>query len=256
ADTRTLTWYESKIDNDAIKANNWKFQIAKLVATSPNVPPTYNIVWQSKATAPATTLSWKVQYALGWTADAPSDGVTVRITGNWQPCNLGESYDIDTDGYWTSSPNAGEQGWLNVGKIYYSYPGVQGIHIVVGVWNIKTASYDPIFVDKTTLPHGSSAQYQPHENTSWWLQGGDLTGQVFSQTQSPSTSFDFSVPSDPSTGTYEYSTSYLMASSPDQKWIMSKGPPPTYLTAPPPSAKFAALTLGGSPPVFVELDPG
>ncbi|KAM7192655.1 hypothetical protein V8F33_008266, partial [Rhypophila sp. PSN 637] len=256
ADTRTLTWYESKIDNDAIKANNWKFQIAKLVATSPNVPPTYNIVWQSKATAPATTLSWKVQYALGWTADAPSDGVTVRITGNWQPCNLGESYDIDTDGYWASSPTAGEQGWLNVGKIYYSYPGVQGIHIVVGVWNIKTASYDPIFVDKTTLPHGSSAQYQPHENTSWWLQGGDLTGQVFSQTQSPSTSFDFSVPSDPSTNTYEYSTSYLMASSPDQKWIMSKGPPPTYLTAPPPSAKFAALTLGGSPPVFVELDPG
>ncbi|KAK4446030.1 hypothetical protein QBC34DRAFT_305882 [Podospora aff. communis PSN243] len=255
ADTRTLTWYESEADNQAINANGWRFQIAKLVATSPSAQPAYNIIWQSAGTAPSTSISWKVKYALGWTATSPSDGVSVRITGNWQPCNLGESYDVNDGGYWKPSASSGQSDWLNVGKIDYSYPQVQGIHIVVGVLNANTGKYEPIFVDRTALPRGSSAQYQPQEHVSWWLQGGDMTGQVFSKTQSPSTSWNFNTPSDPRTDAYEYSTSYLMA-SPKPQWIVSPGGPPAAHIAPPPSAHLAALTLGGSPPLFVQLDPG
>jgi hypothetical protein len=255
ADTRTLTWYESEADNKAINANNWKLQIAKLVATSPSAQPVYNIIWQSVGTAPSTSISWKVKYALGWTATSPSDGVSVSISGNWQPCNLGESYDVNDGGYWKPSATTGQSDWLNVGNIDYSFPLVQGIHIVVGVLNTNTGKYDAIFVDRTALPRGSSAQYQPQENVSWWLQGGDMTGQVFSKTQSPSTSWNFSKASDPTTETYNYSTSYLMA-SPKPQWIISPGGPPAAHIAPPPSAHLAALTLGGSPPLFVQLDPG
>ena len=254
ADTRTLTWYENQDDSIAIKTNGWSFQIAQLVATSPTASPTYNIVWQSKGMAPSTTLSWKVQYALGWTADPPSEGITVHITGVWQPCNLGESYRVNDLGFWEPSTRSGQEGWLSAGPIDYSYPGVQGIHIVVGVWNLATAHYDPIFIDKTVLTKGSSGQYKPHEMVSWWLAGGNQTGQVFSSTQSNSTSWDFSIASDPASETYEYSTSYLMT-APQVQWVISKGAAPGHLTAPPPSAQLAALTLGGKPPVLIELDP-
>ena len=247
---RTLNWYESEADATSIIANNWNLQVAKSVATG-SAAPTYNIVWQSQAIAPSTQISWKVQYALAWTAVVPSEGVTVKIRGNWQKCDKGESYDINPLGYWQKSDSAGQAGWLNVGKIDYSYPGVLGIHIVVGVLNAQTGRYEPIFVDGATLPIGSSAKYQPQETVSWWLDGKDLTGQVFNSTKSRSTSYDFSNPSDPVTNTYEWSTSFVMIGG---KWTIAPGSPPQSLTAPPPSAALATLSLGGPPPVVLQLD--
>ncbi|KAK0726816.1 hypothetical protein B0T26DRAFT_636455, partial [Lasiosphaeria miniovina] len=182
ADTRTLNWYENRDDTAAIKANNWRIQIAKLVAISPSSTPTYNIVWQSKGVAPSTAISWKVQYALGWTVDPPDTGMTVQITGEWQPCNLDESYNVDENGFWVVSDRtkhpkqelAPLPDWLNVGYIDY----MSATSATRTPKSKASTFYEPIFIDPTTLPLGAAGQYKPHEMTSWWLGAGDLTGQV------------------------------------------------------------------------------
>ncbi|KAH8908530.1 hypothetical protein BR93DRAFT_489877 [Coniochaeta sp. PMI_546] len=253
ADTRTLNWFESDADNKSILDNGWNFQIAKSVATG-SAAPTYNLVWQSQALAPVTIISWKIQYALSWTAAVPSDGVKIKIQGQWQKCDKGQSFDIDSRGYWrpsTKPVSPSDASWLNVGNINYSYPGVLGLHIIVGVLNAQTGKYEAVFVDQATLPAGSSAKYQPQESVSWWLEASDLTGQVFNSTKSRSTTYDFTKESDPLTHAYEWSTSYVMQGG---VWTIAPGSPPQALTGPPPSAELAQLTLGGSPPVVLQLD--
>lgn len=250
---RTLNWYESADDSTAIISNGWNFQIAKSVATGTGTP-TYNLVWQSQALAPITTISWKVQYALSWTAAVPTAGVKVKIQGQWQKCDKGQSFDIDNNGYWQPSatkPDPTDAAWLKVGNINYSYPGVLGLHIVVGVFNAVTGKFEPIFVDEATLPAGSSGRYQPQETVSWWLEGQDLTGQLFHSTKSRSTFFDFTNPSNPLTGAYEWSTSFVMIGG---KWTIAPGDPPQQLTGPPPSAQLAALSLGGQAPIMLQID--
>jgi len=247
---RTLNWYESEDDATSIKANGWNFQVAKCVASA-TAGPTYNVVWQSQSLAPDTTITWDVKYALGWTAAVPSNGVQVAIKGKWQPCDKGDAYDIDDNGYWQPSSTAGTAGWLTVGTINYSYPKVLGIHIVVGVFNPLTKVYEAVWVDKTTMPSGSSGQYQPQETVSWWLEGGDQSGQVFNSTKSRSTTYDFTNPSNKVTGAYDWSTSFLFQSG---KWTVSAGDPPQFFSTPPPSAKLQALTLGGEAPILVTID--
>lgn len=124
-------------------------------------------------------------------------------------------------GYWVKSATAGDPGWLNIGNIKYSYPGVLGIHVVVGMRNAQTNLYGPIFVDKAVLGPGSSARYQPQEMVSWWLEGQDITGQVFTRTKSNSAHQDFSNPRDPVTNTYECSTTSLTI---PRRWTISAGP--------------------------------
>ncbi|KAK0708859.1 hypothetical protein B0T21DRAFT_428120 [Apiosordaria backusii] len=255
ADVRTLHWYESAADNQSIAANGWRFQVAKSVATA-NAAPTFNVVWQSQGVAPATDISWKVQYALNWTAAVPANGVKVSVGGTWQRCNKGETYDLNEQGYWVPSASpAGPDGagWLNIGSINYSYPGVLGIHIIVGVMNNETGRYEPIFIDQSVLPEGSSAKYQPLETVSWWLEANDLTGQVFHSTKSRATTYDFTNPSNPVTGAFEWSTSFIMLGG---KWVIAPGPVPQALRAPPRSAKLPFLSIGGEPPVLLELDLG
>ncbi|KAK4200938.1 hypothetical protein QBC40DRAFT_296174 [Triangularia verruculosa] len=255
SDIRTLHWYESAADNQSIAANGWRFQVAKSVATA-NAAPTFNIVWQSQGIAPATDISWKVEYALNWTAQVPASGVKVTVGGAWQQCNKGDSYDLNEHGYWVPSATpAGPDGagWLNVGAINYSYPGVLGIHIVVGVKNNETGRFEPIFLDLSTLPEGSSAKYQPLETVSWWLEANDLTGQVFHSTKSRSTTYDFTNPSNPVTGDFEWSTSFTMLGG---KWVIAPGPVPQALRGPPRSAKLPFLSIGGEDPLLLELDLG
>ncbi|KAK0742915.1 hypothetical protein B0T18DRAFT_430310 [Schizothecium vesticola] len=250
---RKLNWFESQLDAINIGKNNWNLQVAKAVASGTG-SPTYNLVWQSRALAPITSLSWKVEYALGWTANVPGQGVQVSIMGNWQQCNKGEAYEINSNGYWDRSKepaNPDDAGWLKVAKINYRYPGVLGLHIVVGIRNADTGRFDPIFIDTAALGPGSSARYQPQESVSWWLEGGNKTGQVFSHNQSASCEQDYTNPSDPLTNSYEYSTTFLTVGS---QWAVSPGPPPQALVAPPPSASLDAPVLGGQLPLMLALD--
>lgn len=249
---RTLNWFESEFDATNISNNRWNLQIAKAVASGSGTP-TYSMVWKSRALAPITSISWKAEYALAWTATVPTQGAAVRIIGKWQPCNKGESFDINKLGFWQPSAKPAEAsnaGWLNVGNIDYAYPNVLGIHIVVGVRNADSNQFEAVFVDKATLGPGSSARYQPQETVSWWLEGSDLTGQVFSTQKGHSATQDFTNPSDPLTGAFEWSTSFMTVSS---QWVITPGAAPQSFTAPPPSAQFAAMSLGGNAPLVLQL---
>lgn len=255
---RKLNWYESKDDAINIKKNKWNLQVTKAVASG-SAAPTYNLIWKSRALAPKTYISWNVQYALGWTAQVPNDGVAISIEGDWQPCDKGESFDIDDLGYWKPSPSSvpRKADWLQVGNIDYNYPGVLGIHIVIGLRSADSGLFEPIFVDQTTMQSGSSGVYQPQETVSWWLVGGDRTGEVFSGTKSQSTSQDYTKPSDPLTNSYEWSTSYLFVPPTPENpkhWVVTPGAPPQSRSAPPPSAPLKPLTLGGEEPMVLQLD--
>lgn len=261
---RKLHWFESRDDAVNIRNNGWNLQLAKAVKSG-SAATTYNLIWGSQALAPDTSISWKAEYGLNWTAQVPNDGKSISIGGEWQACNKGQSFDIDSLGYWRASARpvpAERADWLNVGNIEYSYPGVLGLHIVVGVRNAISGDFEPIFVDKATLPPGSSGWYQPQETVSWWLESGDHTGEIFSRTKSESATYDFSNPSDPVTNSYVWSTSYLFnphasanPSDPPKHWIIAPGAPPQSRSAPPPFALLAPLSLGGHAPMAMELDP-
>ncbi|KAK0743966.1 hypothetical protein B0T18DRAFT_293130, partial [Schizothecium vesticola] len=250
---RTLYWYEAEADARLIKQNGWNLQVAKSVAAG-NAAPTYNLVWQSQALAPVTEISWTDEYALGWTAVVPSDGVRVSVMGRWQKCNKGESYDINPLGYWepSSDTRSATPGWLNVGRVNYQYPNVLGIHIIVGVKNARTGFFEPVFVDRSALPEGSSAQYQPQETLTWWLEAEYKSGQVFSSTRTDSTQWDFTNPSNPVENGYEWSTSYVVAGNTGStKWVISRGGVSQAVHEPPASVPIPVLSIGGLAPLEV-----
>ena len=179
--TRTIHWFESSYDLSKLNQNHWQFQIVKLVATSPDSPPVSNVIWKSLALQPQAKISWPVKYGLNWSVTVPSEGITVSVGGRWKACDKGQAYDLTNLGEWTvSTTSTGKPGWLTVGTINYAYPGVPGIHVVVGVENPATQTFDPIFIDPTELPVGSSGSYQPQEEVKWWLEGSNLTGSVYS----------------------------------------------------------------------------
>ncbi|KAK0647009.1 hypothetical protein B0T16DRAFT_458876 [Cercophora newfieldiana] len=251
--TRKLNWFESPFDTKNIKSNGWNLQVAKAVASGTG-SPTISLVWQSRAMSPITSIQWKVEYALGWTAVVPDQGVQVSISGVWQSCAKGEAYEINTDGFWERSKQPADPkdaGWLNVANVNYRYPGVVGVHIVVGIRNAETGRFDPIFVDKAALGPGSKGRYQPQEMVTWWLAGSDMTGQVYSNTEGPTCEQDYTQPSNPATKAYEYSTTFLTV---DNNWAVAPGPPPQSLITPPPSASLTAPVLGGKPPLMLQFD--
>lgn len=176
--TRTISWYESTYDLEKISENQWQFQIAKLVVTAEGSPPVSNVIWKSLALQPLATISWPVKYGLNWSTNPPTDGVTVTVGGRWQACDKGQAFDLTKLGEWTPSATSGTPGWLTVGNIEYAYPGGNGINIVIGVQN--GTAWEPIFIDPTNLPPGSSGSYQPQEEAKWWLENSNLTGSVYS----------------------------------------------------------------------------
>ncbi|TLD24007.1 hypothetical protein PspLS_06968 [Pyricularia sp. CBS 133598] len=224
--TRTIHWYESRFDLEQIKNNGWQYQIAKLVSTDKGKPPISNVVWKSLALQPRATISWVVQYALNWTVTLPTDGISVTVGGEWQVCDKGQSFDLDSTGEWNPSASPGQPGWLSVGNVGYSYPGVTGVHIVVGVKNGD--NFDCVFVDPTALPLNSTGSYQPQEQVKWWLEASNLQGSVYSQTRGAIGGVDLSSPA-PSTNNYEYWTTYLVKLG---TWANSQtAPPPSYMAA-------------------------
>ncbi|MCJ1484619.1 hypothetical protein MMC06_004792, partial [Schaereria dolodes] len=109
------------------------------------------------------------------------------------------------------------------------YPGVIGIHILIGVKNASTGKFNVIYVDHPALPVGSLGVYQPQEQISWWYQENNMTGQVYRSTSGALGGVDMSVPA-PNTGKYEWWTTYTIN---DGQWTNSQYAPSAKLTAPP-----------------------
>lgn len=226
---RSIQLYESAFNASKLNGNHWNFQIAKSVNNGDG-GATFNVVWQSKSVAPNTIIVWQDVYALNWTAAVPAAGVSVTISGDWQACKLGDSYDLDVNGFWTKSLSTtkADTKFMNVGKVLYQYPGVDGIHVVIGVQN-ASGDFDTIYVDPTPLPLNSSAKYQPQELVEWWYQADFRTSTMISSASTATGGVDLSSPA-PTTNKYYYSTTYNYDSG---TWITSADTPPQSLYSPP-----------------------
>ena len=181
-------------------------------------------------------------YALNWTSEVPAEGLAVTVSGEWQTCTLGGAYDLNKDGFWSKSPESVKPNskFMTVGGVRYSYPGVDGIHIVIGIQNAD-GNFDIIYVDPTSLAKGSSAKYQPQETVQWWYQTDMRSSTMISTAVASQGSVDLSKPG-PITNEYYYSTTYNHNSG---TWITSEDEPNEVLYAPP-QESFTAEAI--SPP--------
>jgi hypothetical protein len=178
-------------------------------------------------------ISWSVQYAFNWTAEAPQPGVSVTLGGIWQAANKGEVWNIDTNGlFQQDTTDPGKAGWLSIGNVSYSYPDPSDptktvpIYIIVGIQNSTTLDFDPIYVDPTMMCLNSNGTYQPQEGVKAWLQSGLVKGQVYSDTGTQGRLYDYS-------SVTEWWGSFLFDSG---TWTASKTAPQFSAYAPPPSA--------------------
>ena len=253
ATRRTIQVWENAYNAKKLTDNQWNFQIAKSVVTEEGGKPTFNVVWRSTSIAPSTLVSWFDVYFLNWTVDVPAAGVSVTVSGMWQTCAVGDSYDLDVYGFWTksSATTKADPRFMNVGNIEYKYPGTDGIHVVIGVQDDSGNIYT-IYIDPTALPLGFSAKYQPQELVRWWYETNIRTSTVIDNESTAIGEVDLSKPA-PNTSKYYYSTTYNYDSG---NWITSEDKPPNALFRPPKAlleivdVGLGAFTLWGGGSLF------
>jgi hypothetical protein len=226
--TRNLQVYESDVNVKTLNKSKWNFQIAKCIATAQGQPSQFNVIWTSQSVTPNTLIQWKDTYGMNWCVDLPNPGASVIVGGDWQPCSIGEGYDIDPNGFWIKSTSTSlDSHFMNVGNVGYQYPGTVGLHIVVGIQN-DDGSFNTIFVDPTPLARNDSAKYQPQEQIQFWYQTDLRTGTMIDGASTAIATLDFSHAA-PTTGNFYYSTTYNCLSG---DWIISQDKPPLALYAP------------------------
>ena len=141
ATTYTVEVDERHHDREKLLANNYKLQIAKVVATDST--STANVVFDSRHIAPTMNVSWDTQYGINFVERIPKKGLKVVAGGTWQACGFGQSYDLDKDGGWipnNDNPEAKSNG-LNVGTNEWTGGGV---HVVVGTQDPDTLAWSPV----------------------------------------------------------------------------------------------------------------
>ncbi|KAK0542624.1 hypothetical protein OC846_006511 [Tilletia horrida] len=135
-------------------------------------------------------VTWHAKYALQWTQELPAGGERLSYNGSdWQPCQVGECYDINLHGFWAASPASGQRNHIGMGCNNYKH----SVHIVIGLFNTHTSEYEPIFVDPSQLmPHGQTS-YRPCHRTMLWFKV-EAEPATFSANVCASGEVDTSVP--------------------------------------------------------------
>ncbi|KID84364.1 hypothetical protein MGU_08450 [Metarhizium guizhouense ARSEF 977] len=185
--TTSLTIQESPADLEFLSKNNYNLQVAKAVS-APGGKPTFNVVYKSKSLAPNMTVSWSPTYGLNWATEVADPGAQVVYAGNWQACELGQSYDLTSVGEWVinnKDPNK-DANSVNVGN--NGYP--QAVNIVVGILNPETQSWEAIFVSQDQLPPQGFGEYQPRDVVQLWYEEGILTETMMSKQSTTVETFD------------------------------------------------------------------
>ena len=67
-------------------------------------------------------VSYFTQYGLNWTTEMPSPGSAIVLSGSWQPYSLGQSFDLNRNGFGVASGinSYAEKESLNIGSNDYS----------------------------------------------------------------------------------------------------------------------------------------
>ena len=139
--TYTVIVQEDDASLGTLGGNHYNLQVAKSVST-PNGPPSFNVVYKSAFLANTMSVAWNTTYGLNWVTNIPSPGTVVTYSGKWQQCSLGDSYDLNTSGQWIpnqNNPNA-DPNSLNVGSNGYQ----TAVHIIVGVQDPVSQGWTPV----------------------------------------------------------------------------------------------------------------
>lgn len=125
-----ITVQEKTDDLKSLSNSHYNLQVAKSVS-SPGSKALFNVVYDSKDLVPNMEVSWTQQYGINWTTEIASPGAKVIYTGNWQACNLGDSYNLTSVGEWeinNDDPHKDKDS-VNVGLNGYTQP----VNIIVGI---------------------------------------------------------------------------------------------------------------------------
>ncbi|KAK0544177.1 hypothetical protein OC845_005735 [Tilletia horrida] len=220
ADRRTIHIYEAQHDLHFLAGYGYNACLARPVLGPSGVKT--NTIWRSLSLSPVMDVSWKGQYALNWSASVPQPGGAIEQQGKWQPCSLGDSYDINEVGLWEKSATGGDPAFLNVGNVKYRYPGRPGIHMVVGVLNDFSGRYDPIYFDETALGQGGSAKYQPQESVQLWLESSSVDAALIAS--NPSRSYGIIDTTNKPSDNWEWWATFKATSG---KWTIATTAPPS-----------------------------
>lgn len=134
---------EGPEDLNILRKSDINLHVAKLIS-SPAGPPTFNVVYTSTALERLTIVAWNTEYGLNWTTNVPAPGAEFPCSGNWQPCDLGSSYDLTDEGEWTWSDGNlhADRESANIGENGYT----SGVNIIVGVQDPFTLEWTPVCV--------------------------------------------------------------------------------------------------------------
>ncbi|EFY97022.1 hypothetical protein X797_007509 [Metarhizium robertsii] len=175
--TTTLYIQESSADLKWLTHNNYSLQVAKSVSSpGAHSKPTFNVVYQSQKLAPSMNVSWTPQYGLNWTTQMPASGAQVVYSGNWQPCDLGQSYNLTSDGEWIINNDDPNKDSMSVNVGLNGYPGP--VNIIVGILDPNTNIWQAIFVSPDQLSPRGFGQYQPRDDVEMWYEEGMRTETI------------------------------------------------------------------------------
>ncbi|KAJ4251400.1 hypothetical protein NW762_011382 [Fusarium torreyae] len=187
----------------ALANNGYQLHVAKSVS-GPSGTPSFNMVYQSQSISPNIEIQWTATYGLNWTTSVSAPGAQVTISGNWQQCNLGDSYDLDSSGEWVadqSNPSA-KSNSLNVGKNGFQEP----VNIIIGVHKI--------WVSPDQLLKQANGDYEPHQAIQMWYAEGSQTSTIISEQATPVEEYN-ETSSDPEYFSYDVESG---------RWTESKTP--------------------------------
>ena len=127
--SKTIEFYESPEDLSRLGPDKFRLHVAHAVLSRGK--PLFNMDWKSFDLSPKTLVTWQSDYALNWTTELPSHpSDPITLYGSWQPCQLGEAFDMDPMGQWLRSKATALPGRLMVGLNQYKGPK---IFIIIGL---------------------------------------------------------------------------------------------------------------------------
>ena len=135
----------------------------------------------------------------------------VVASGNWQPIETGQSFDLDDGGNFVPSIQPGDPDYINIGENRCSTDNPLGVYIILGVQKVSPVTlqevWQPIFVDEVPLGPGQHGKWQPQESISWWYSANLDSGVMKEQHGARTETADFSAP-DPATRSFHKTSTF------------------------------------------------
>ncbi|KAL8795022.1 MAG: hypothetical protein Q9195_002470 [Heterodermia aff. obscurata] len=194
--TYTIQLDEGNTDLTILDGAGYNFGLAKAVESGGTT--TTNTIFLSstdtvdKKVTNFNTLTWTENYALNYTFTVPGGGAVVTGEGEWQKVNLGDYYTINKDGAWVAGTGAPSTA-LNVVNNY------QEVNIIVAIvtgTDSGNPTYNPIYVDPSSLLFNATGAYTPLETIELWWGQNQVTSTIIAGQETPVEQYTLSGPTE------------------------------------------------------------